>query len=170
VTLQASFYVAGLPAPQGSKSGVLVKGHVRLLEGKSSEARARHQAWRSAVTARAIEAKGGVTSNLAMVGPCSCVLDFVLPRPAYATRGRHKLLRWAAKRPDIDKLIRTTFDGLTDSGLIADDAQIVDVHATKVLADLGQTLGCRVVLAELGVPAVKGSERVVQSPLPFVAS
>jgi len=39
---------------------------------------------------------------------------------------------WKDKKPDLDKLARSTCDSLTTSGLIADDARIVRLHAEKV--------------------------------------
>lgn len=118
------FHVYGVPAPQGSKT--VFNGHV--VEGGSTTGRAKHKAWRTAVAEAAAEAHG---DQDAYDGPLSVSLRFVLPRPQSAS----KKLRWQAKKPDLDKLIRSSLDGLTDAGVIVDDSRIACISATKTLAD-----------------------------------
>lgn len=69
-------------------------------------------------------AKTGVTTLLA---PSTVVIDFYLPRPASAPK--HRTL--PDRRPDLDKLIRSTLDALTTAGAIEDDARVVEVIARK---------------------------------------
>jgi crossover junction endodeoxyribonuclease RusA len=118
-----SFQVLGVPAPQGSKT--VFNGHV--VEGGSTTGRAKHRAWRSAVAEAAHTVHNGAP---AYDGPLSVSIKFVLPRPT----GAPKKARWQSKRPDLDKLIRATLDGLTDAGMIVDDARIACLTATKTLA------------------------------------
>jgi Holliday junction resolvase RusA-like endonuclease len=40
-----------------------------------------------------------------------------------------------AVRPDIDKLTRAVLDGLTDGGLISDDARVVRLMVDEVYGD-----------------------------------
>jgi crossover junction endodeoxyribonuclease RusA len=71
-------------------------------------------------------------------------LEFVLPRPKSTPK------RWtppAVKRPDADKLTRAVLDAITGVVLL-DDAQVVDLHATKRLAGLGETPGVVVTVEE----------------------
>jgi uncharacterized protein YjiS (DUF1127 family) len=77
-----------------------------MVEGGSAAGRAKHLAWRTAVA------------------------QFFLPRPASRKRDR-----WADRKPDLDKLLRCTLDGLTDAGLIRDDARVTYIAASKELAD-----------------------------------
>ena len=119
--------ILGVPAPQGSKTA-LPGG--RLIEGGSATGRARHRAWRTAVAEAAAHAMTG--RDRPLDGPLQLVADFRMPRPASARKGES----WAWRKPDIDKLLRSTLDGLTDGGLIVDDARIVYVSASKALADL----------------------------------
>ena len=49
----------------------------------------------------------------------------------------------AGVSPDLDKLVRSTLDGLTGA-LMADDSQVVDLIARKRIADVGQSPGVRI--------------------------
>lgn len=127
--------VHGIPAPQGSKrhvgKGVLVESSARV------------RPWREAVrsaTERALdETLAGVEwHQVARHDPVELVAVFTLARPAHHYRsGRHaaELKPTApthpAGRPDVDKLIRSTLDALTDSGALVDDARVVEVAAVK---------------------------------------
>jgi Holliday junction resolvase RusA-like endonuclease len=71
-------------------------------------------------------------------GPVFLSLTFVLPRPRghYGTGKNGNRLRASApgypdKRPDLDKLVRATFDGLTNGGAYRDDAQVVRFQCEK---------------------------------------
>ena len=119
--------VLGVPAPQGSKTRM---PYGALVEGGSSTGRAAHRAWRTAVAEAAAHAMTGRDAPLD--GPLQLVADFRLPRPASARKGKV----WADRKPDLDKILRSTLDGLTDGGLIADDARVVYVSASKALADV----------------------------------
>lgn len=119
--------ILGVPAPQGSKTA-LPGG--RLIEGGSATGRARHRAWRTAVAEAAAYAM--TSRDAPLDGPLQLVADFRLPRPASARKSKV----WADRKPDLDKILRSTLDGLTDGGLIADDARVVYVSASKALADL----------------------------------
>ena len=116
------FRVHGIPAPQGSKRHV---GRGILVESSK-----RVGPWREAVKAAALAA--GVES---IHGPTVAIIRFYLPRPKshYRANGQLKLTAptFCDKRPDVDKLLRSTFDALTDLGLIDDDARIVDLTTTK---------------------------------------
>lgn len=114
--------VLGVPAPQGSKTRM---PNGAMVEGTSAVGRAKHRAWRTAVAEAAV---GKVDEPLD--GPLQLVAEFLLPRPASRKRDV-----WADRKPDLDKLIRNTVDGLTDAGLIRDDARIVYLSASKRLAD-----------------------------------
>lgn len=109
--------VIGTPAPQGSKR------HVG--KGVMIESSKKVKPWREAVSSAAWAARG---AQEPLDGPLYLHVDFYLPRPASAARR----LRTPWKRPDIDKLLRSTFDGITESGLWVDDARVVEVTARKV--------------------------------------
>lgn len=128
-----SFYVLGVPAPQGSKTAVVRGGRAVLLDGASAGARARHSQWRGAVAAAAREAANGTPP----IGtPVAVTVIFRFPMPASRTK-KDRALGWLWKptTPDLDKVLRSTFDGLTDGGIITDDRIIVSVVATKIEVD-----------------------------------
>ena len=121
--------ILGVPAPQGSKTAVNVGGRARVIEGSSASGREKHRAWRTAVAEAAAHAMA--SREAPFDGPLQMVVEFRLPRPASARKAAH----WADRKPDLDKILRSTLDGLTDGGLIADDARVCYVSASKQLAD-----------------------------------
>lgn len=143
------FTVYGLPAPQGSKRHV---GHGRLIESSKKVA-----PWRKQVDAAARRAQGD--GWVALDGPLLTVMEFYLPRP----KGHPKTRRTTpAVVPDISKLIRSTEDAMTTSGLYADDARITDTIAVKRYATDSERLrlphelarpGAKIAVWRLDVPA-----------------
>lgn len=125
---RVSFTVAGLPAPQGSKRAfvnhhtgkpvVLEMGGKKLAD------------WRSDVRAEAFRVMLGMApgeARMPLTGPLGVSLAFTLPKPKSAPKTRRT---WPDKRPDIDKLVRSTLDGLTGP-VFADDAQVISLFAEK---------------------------------------
>ncbi len=114
--------VSGVPAPQGSKSFKgLRAGKPVLVESCTAVA-----PWRAAVvlaTTLAMRTSGGRM----IVGPSKVVIEFYLARPASAPK--HRTV--PDRRPDLDKLLRSTLDALTTAGAIEDDARIVEIIARK---------------------------------------
>ena len=94
------------------------------------------EAWRNAVTIHANDA--GLTGVL-LDGPLQARITFWLPRPKKHYRANGELRpdapTYVAVKPDNDKLQRSTFDALTQAGVIVDDARIVDVRAIELYAD-----------------------------------
>jgi crossover junction endodeoxyribonuclease RusA len=127
-----SFFVTGTPAPQGSKRHV---GNGRMIESSAAVG-----PWRAAVGWTA--AKGARST---IVGPVAVTIAFYLKRPASAPKSR----RHPDRKPDLDKLIRSTLDGLTESGVIEDDARVITVTASKLYAEPGQATGAAINIREL---------------------
>lgn len=112
------FFVSGEPAPQGSKTAKCINGKAIMWEasGKVKE-------WRKNVSAAAtLEMQ---TRKLEPVeGAVEVVLQFMMPRGKSVTR------QWHTVKPDLDKLVRSTLDGLT--GIVfKDDAQVNAITAVK---------------------------------------
>jgi crossover junction endodeoxyribonuclease RusA len=115
------FYVPGIPRPQGSKRIVRSKrGKTLLLEDNTKTA-----PWRDSVRWAAMSAMrdAGLRDHLAL--PLLVSVTFVFPRPK---KPKHPV--WVAVKPDVDKLLRALFDGLT-SAVWVDDNQVVSVRAAK---------------------------------------
>lgn len=136
---QRRFRVLGTPAPQGSKSAVVRGGHARLIEGSSTVGREKHRAWREAVAWAAREETlrdGGLPDDV----PVEVTVAFYLAKP----KSRPKRAVWCDRKPDLDKLIRSTLDGLSDGGLVRHDSRVVQVTASKRYAKPGHPTGAYV--------------------------
>lgn len=112
--------VYGTPGPQGSKKLVGRDGKGRGILVESS---AKVKPWREAVKHAALEA----AERLA--GPVTVEMVFTLRKPKSAPKRR---ITYPDRKPDLSKLIRSTEDALTDSGIWEDDARVVSCLARKV--------------------------------------
>jgi crossover junction endodeoxyribonuclease RusA len=110
--------VYGTPAPQGSKRHV---GKGIMVESSDKV-----KPWREAVKAASWQAGQPIVP---LEGPLNVTVVFTLLKPASAPKTKRT---WPCKRPDLDKLLRSTLDALGDSGVFRDDAQVVSVMASKV--------------------------------------
>lgn len=135
-----SFFVNGIPVPQGSKKAWLNKntGRVMMVEDQ----RDRHADWRYHVTAVAQQARADHGLIEPLVGPVSVVLTFYFARLLghYGTGGNAQVLKadapdYPAKPPDIDKLMRAILDALTDARVWLDDSQVVSATVRKRWVD-----------------------------------
>lgn len=130
-----AFLVEGRPVPQGSmvasynrKQGV---AHVHHAQGEALAL------WRNLVR---LAARGAGVKPSAL--PIRLTVVFGMTRPKSQLRlqgGRYvpKMVYYYARpavAPDIDKLLRAVSDALTGVGYM-DDAQIVEVYASKIYAD-----------------------------------
>lgn len=126
-----ALFVPGTPAPQGSKKhvgrGILVESSKALGPWRERVALAAHQ---RAIAHQIPPIDGAVAVRL----------EFVMPRPASTPK---RSTPPAIKRPDIDKLARGILDAIT--GIVfADDSRVTDLHATKRLAEIGETPGVHI--------------------------
>lgn len=125
--MRLTFTVIGTPAPQGSKRFVGVSK--RTGRGIMIESSKKTRPWRIAVQQAALEL------GLRISGPVSAMLTFTLPKPKSAPKRR---TTWPDRKPDIDKLLRSTFDGMVEAGTIEDDARIVRLTSAKVFPNEGE--------------------------------
>jgi crossover junction endodeoxyribonuclease RusA len=116
-----AFSVVGAPAAQGSKKHV---GRGIMIESSKKV-----KPWREAVVWAARE------YGMAMGGAVHVNLTFTLPKPKSAPKRRVTL---PDRKPDIDKLCRSTLDALVTAGCIEDDARVVSLSASKVYPNEGQ--------------------------------
>lgn len=130
------FFVAGLPAPQGSKRYMGVSGGRGVMVESSKAVKP----WRADVREGAERSSGQAFD----AGDAVAIrLAFVMPRPTSTPKRRTPP---AVKRPDLDKLIRAVLDALSSAGVWVDDSQVVDIAASKRVAELNETPGCRIAL------------------------
>ena len=139
--------VLGVPAPQGSKRGFAIKSK-GAYTGKVAqvESSAKVKPWRMAVKYAALEE---IRNDYAatddwhpLTGAVVLDVTFRLPRPKghYGTGRNASTLKdsapwFPAGRPDLDKLLRSTFDALGEAGVWGDDAQVVEMHGVKHYAN-----------------------------------
>lgn len=138
------FWVYGTPGPQGSKRalplGGKAGGRTVLVESSKKVA-----PWRKAV---AVAARAHAHWTIAPIcGPVQVKIDFLLPRRKYHQNREGPEL--AAKYPDLDKLCRSTFDGLVQGGLLANDSLVVNVSASKRIAPPRHPTGARIWVTRL---------------------
>jgi Holliday junction resolvase RusA-like endonuclease len=142
-----TFFVYGLPLPQGSKSGRVIvdkhkstpqKTHYRaiLTEGFGSAPQKRAD-WRQNVYLQAMQRR----DERLPYGPITLTCTFYLPRPKSAPK--HVL--YPAKKPDLSKLVRAIEDSMTGV-LYTDDGQIVDSHTYKRFAPTPAHVGVAITL------------------------
>lgn len=141
--LRLTIVVHGRPAPQGSKK---YAGHRRnSASGRISavlvEQSKRVKPWRALVVTATqnamltehIKRYGGRPMGPvpALDGPIEAEVVFTVRKPASAPKRRRT---WPTTRDsgDLDKLLRSTFDGIADAEAVADDARIIAVTARKV--------------------------------------
>lgn len=121
MTAPLQFEVIGLPGAQGSKRHV---GRGVMVESSKKVG-----PWREAVANAARAARTGPAFD----GPLGLVVVFRLPATSsWKAADRTRGWRWKDRTPDLDKLLRSTSDALTQSGVIADDARLASIVASKI--------------------------------------
>jgi Holliday junction resolvase RusA-like endonuclease len=117
--------IVGAPAPQGSKSAFRNPHTGRIQQVESSKA---VKPWRADVKAAAEQAIALRPAAFPLAGPLAAHITFTLPKPTSAPK---RTRTWPAKRPDLDKLVRSTLDALKTAGAYLDDAQVVELVTRK---------------------------------------
>ena len=105
-------WVAGRPAPQGSKS---YKGNQRFVEASKYL-----PAWRKAIKDAVVAARG---DDALFTTPVRVKITFLIERPKNPKFDR------PGTPPDLDKLCRGVFDALTGT-ILLDDALVVELEAS----------------------------------------
>jgi crossover junction endodeoxyribonuclease RusA len=133
-----TFHVLGLPIAQGSKNQFGGESNAKLLKP-----------WRNDMRVAAFGAMSGYPP---WTGPVALRATFIFPRPQTHLRTgkragevKDNAPGWKSSAPDLDKLLRAVGDALTGVAF-RDDAQIVDIAATKIY---GQTPGVTIHLFSL---------------------
>ena len=84
------------------------------------------------------------------MAPVHAYLEFTMPRPKSAPK---RSTPPAAKRPDIDKLARACLDAISGV-IICDDSQIIELRASKRIAEIGETPGVAITVEPITGQAV----------------
>lgn len=136
-----SFFVEGTPAPQGSKSGFIRGGRVVLVESSKKV-----KPWREAVGAKAREEAEKIE------GAVELRVLFIMPRPKSMSISR-PTPPCIKRTGDLDKLIRSTNDALTELAF-NDDSNVVLIKAGKVTAESDEIPGAYIEV----VPVQSGND------------
>ena len=128
-----SVWVAGRPAAQGSKKHI---GNGRMIEQSKYV-----KPWREQIVAAFLEQPYTVRAQWPIGGEVHVRLSFIMPRPVSTPK---RSTPPAVKKPDLDKLARAAFDAITQSGAWADDSQATKLHASKRIAEIGESPGVRI--------------------------
>jgi len=112
--------IYGSPAPQGSKKFV---GTTKTGRGLMVESSKKVRPWRMDVKAVAEATRAHHVAQMPLDGPLIVSMVFTVPKPASAPKRRQT---WPDRKPDLSKLARSTEDAITDAGLWADDARIIE--------------------------------------------
>lgn len=141
-----SVWVSGTPIPQGSVVPVLSKTTGKPFVKQASK---KLPAWRRDIVAevkRMLETQAEHGFEWVVNDePYALDLWFIFDRPKSQSKAeRESMWRW--RRPDIDKLVRAVMDALEVAGVLADDARIVDLKATKSYAQENQRAGVSILL------------------------
>lgn len=115
--------VYGMPAPKGSQKYV---GHSKAGRPLLVDDCLREKPWRESVK-WAFISLGGI-ANYHVAGPVRLQLVFTLPKPQGAPKKRVTL---PMRKPDLDKLVRSTKDALSQVSAFEDDARVVELTAAK---------------------------------------
>lgn len=113
--------VYGTPAPQGSKKYV---GNGIMIESS-----AKVTPWREAIKGAALQSR-----REPLRGAVSLTVTFTVKKPKSAPKRR---VTYPSVKPDLDKYIRSTMDGLTDAGVWVDDGQVIYITAAKCYPNEG---------------------------------
>lgn len=140
-----TFFVPGIPVPQGSKTAFVVGKRAVLTDAN----KAALKPWRAAVTRMA---EASWLDRPQITGPVRVEAVFVFARPASVKR------RFPSVKPDLDKLVRALFDGVTDAGLWKDDGQAVRLVTEKLY---GAAPGVHVTVTEMSVDQPTRGERLL---------
>lgn len=138
-------FIAGMPAPQGSKTPFISKVNGRAGMKESSK---RNAPWRKLVYESVLDRI--VDTDWAKLEDCAVRIDviFYFPRTTAARKRSHP---YKVGPGDIDKLQRSLFDALTNAGVWGDDAQVCEANIRKEYADpeYDQEPGARVKIWKL---------------------
>jgi len=138
------FYVQGIPKGQPRPKAFSRGGIAKVYDPGTAEG------WKGLV---ALAAKGLLPAE-PLAGCVYLSLKFYMPRPRghYRTGKNAQMLKpsapgFCSTKPDADNLAKAVMDALTQLNAWRDDAQVVQLHASK-LYDNGGGPGCKITIAE----------------------
>lgn len=125
--MKLSFFVHGIPVPQGSLRTFIHGGKVAVTSANKNL-----RSWRQdlAIMAQRAVLDAGWLDH-AKRAPVGVTCTFQFPRPGSLP----KRITQKVTKPDLDKLVRSVLDALTNT-VLYDDAQVIRIEATKEFSDI----------------------------------
>ena len=136
--------VVGLPAPKGSSRAMMRGGFAVNVPSGSNVARDKLRGWNAEVIHQATQAMGGAPPVAGAALGMDIAFRFARPKGHFGKSGvKAAAPKQHAVKPDLDKLIRSTWDAM--AGIVYDDdSRIAEVTASKVYCDPGQSPGATI--------------------------
>ena len=125
--------IHGKPAPQPRVRAYRRGEHAGVYTPSTADA------WKEQVMLAAGLYRGQFTT-----GPLRLEVEFFLPRSK-----AHKHDDYVAVKPDLDNLLKSTMDALSDVGIWHDDAQVAAIVSTKRYESANQAIGAIIRLEAL---------------------
>ena len=117
--------IHGKPAPQPRVRAYRRGNHTGVYTPNTADA------WKGQIILAASLYRGQFTT-----GPLRLEVEFYLPRPQ-----AHKHDDYVTIKPDLDNLLKSTMDALSDAGVWHDDAQVAAIVSTKRYESANQAIG-----------------------------
>ena len=136
------FVAYGKAEPKGSARAFVPKGWKRPIITSDN---ARNKGWQQLVAEAASAAIGSDGDFRVIESAAALSVTFHLPRPK-SLRNR---MADHVKKPDLDKLVRSVKDALTDVAW-QDDALVIEIQARKRYAEPGDVPRAEIVITEIG--------------------
>jgi crossover junction endodeoxyribonuclease RusA len=136
-----SVWVAGTPAPQGSKRGYARQGAGGKLHVSMVESSDRVKPWREDVRQACLEVQ---PKGWEWLGGESLVVKIVFVMPRRKADRPTKPTAPHTQKPDLDKLERAVLDAIGSAGVWGDDSQVVALHGYKRRAEPGEPTGAMI--------------------------
>lgn len=134
--------VIGTPAPQGSKRhlghGVMIESSKKVKPWREAVVYAAHEILEARfknLDAIPVSERGRLMNSGGTNGPVTVDIRFYFDKPKSA-----KKRQYHSTKPDIDKLVRSTFDALKTAGAIEDDSRVVGCTVMKLFTDSAHAL------------------------------
>lgn len=161
-----SAWVAGVPAPQGSKRPLGRQGgfgkHI-MIESSKKVAPWREDVRQAFLDHHPIDETERTAMWSGIHGaPVIVKIVFVLPRTK-AMRDRPSADFPMVQKPDLDKLGRAVLDALKSAGVYADDSQVVTLLSHKRRAEPGESTGALIHIEPVSVDASRNMTGAVMS-------
>ena len=135
---EVSFFVPGVPVPQGSKNAGVRGGRAYMWEANK-----KHKPWRDKVTAEATKHLGAFGKDT----PVEVHAIFVFDRPKSVTVKKRPRM---SVKPDLDKLMRSICDSISKAGVWGDDARMVKLVTQKLYPnETSLALGAHITIREV---------------------